>query len=538
MRQGPLAGRYTAVAAMVVSALVPYLALSGAFAPLTPFLGRQLHMSTQSLGLTTGMANAAYAIGTVLAVQFALLLPQRRMLLVYAVLLLTGSVLAAAATSPPVFIVGHVIQGLCTSLLLIAAVPPLIIGYPPKNARYTSVILNLCIFGAVALGPVIGGIQANAHAWRPLFWIVAGVALAALLLATLTFQDAPPADPGGPRDPLAVSLAAGGCAAAFFGASELLTHRFVGPLTLAPLVVGLGLILALLVLEYRGTCRLLNVRALVSTMPTTGIIVAICAAAASISAIVLSGAVLGPRHSPLHLGLLYLPEFGGAVISAVVFGIVFRTRALHYFVLTGMILLSAGIIVIGRIIPPSDALTLAGSGLIGVGVGSAVAPALYIVGFSLQSANLQRVFAIVELLRGVAAFMIAPIMLHFALTVGHSASAGTTTALWICFGISAGGAVIGIAFFALGGVRRPPSPAFESWLAGEGPAWNSPPLLAAVRKEPGLPVVTLPAAGSADARPYSQTSPSHGGAGMKLESDEAASRDGRESTLTPRSGDD
>ena len=44
--------------------------------------------------------NAAYAIGTVLAVQFAQHLPQRRMLVVYAALLLTGSVLAASAQSP------------------------------------------------------------------------------------------------------------------------------------------------------------------------------------------------------------------------------------------------------------------------------------------------------------------------------------------------------------------------------------------------------------------------------------------------------
>jgi len=31
---------------------------------------------------------------------------------------------------------------------------------------------------------------------------------------------------------------------------------------------------------------------------------------------------------------------------------------------------------------------------------------------------------------------------------------------------------------------RPPTPAFESWLAGEGPAWDSPPLLAAIREGP------------------------------------------------------
>ena len=33
------------------------------------------------------------------------------------------------------YITGHVLQGLCTSLLLIAAVPPLAIGYPANKLR-------------------------------------------------------------------------------------------------------------------------------------------------------------------------------------------------------------------------------------------------------------------------------------------------------------------------------------------------------------------------------------------------------------------
>ena len=489
MRQGPLAGRYPVVAAMVVSALVPYLVLSAALQPLAPIIAKQLHMSAQAMSLTLGLANAGYAVGTVLAVQLALRLPQRRMLLVYGVLLVIGSVLTASATTAGAFIAGHILQGLCTSLLLIAALPPLIIGYPVAKARWTAIILNLCIFGAVALGPVVGGVQASAHAWRPLFWIVVGIAVVALVLSLVTFVDAPPADRSGPVDPLALGLAAGGCVAAFFGASELTTHRFLDPLTLGPLIGGLVLIVALLVAEYRGRCRLLQIRPLVSTFPVTGILVAMCAAASSVSAILLSGTVLPQRYGPLHVGLLYLPEFGGAVISAIVFGVVFRRRALHYFVLAGMILLSAGIIVIGRIIPPTNALTLVGSGLIGVGVGSAVTPALYLVGFSVRSSSVQRVFAIVELLRAVAAFMIAPILLHVAVTVGSSLNAGTTTALWICFGLSVGGALAGVCLYALGRVH-PPTPAFERWLAGEGTAWDSPRLLAAVRRP--SPEVKLP----------------------------------------------
>ena len=81
--------------------------------------------------------------------------------------------------------------------------------------------MNMCIFGAVALGPFIGGLQAEANAWRPLFWIVAAISAGALVLAVLTFDDAPPANPDSPRDPLAIAMAAVGCVAAFFGASEL-----------------------------------------------------------------------------------------------------------------------------------------------------------------------------------------------------------------------------------------------------------------------------------------------------------------------------
>ena len=66
MIQGPLAGRYAAVATMVMFALIPYLALSAALGPLTPIISKQLHMSAQTFSLGAGLANAAYALGTVL----------------------------------------------------------------------------------------------------------------------------------------------------------------------------------------------------------------------------------------------------------------------------------------------------------------------------------------------------------------------------------------------------------------------------------------------------------------------------------------
>jgi hypothetical protein len=276
-----------------------------------------------------------------------------------------------------------------------------------------------------------------------------------------------------------VGLAAIGCAAAFYGAAELLTRGTIEARTLGPLIGGVVVIVFLLVQQYNSKRPLLILRPLTTTMPVAGIVVAMSAAAASVSAVTLTSILLADRYSPLKLGLLYLPEFGGAVITAILFAWLFTTRALHYFALAGLLCLSAGIAVIAGALPPSTIVTLIGTGLVGIGVGASVTPALFIAGFSLRNAALQRVFAIVELMRAVAAFMIAPVLLYVAMNVGSNATAGIRTALWVCLGLSVFGALVGIALYVLGGVR-PPKPALLRWFGGEA-AWYSPPLLARLR---------------------------------------------------------
>jgi nucleotide-binding universal stress UspA family protein len=161
-----------------------------------------------------------------------------------------------------------------------------------------------------------------------------------------------------------------------------------------------------------------------------------------------------------------------------------------------MLILAAGVLVLRAVIPPSSALTLAGSALVGIGIGASVVPALFLAGYSLRSASIQRVFAILELLRAIAAFLIAPILLHFAVAATGLPSAAMNTALWICFGLSAGGAVVGALLYVLGRVR-PAAPALGRWMGGMEPAWESPPLLAALR--PGAKLPTLAAAAAAAA---------------------------------------
>jgi MFS family permease len=479
--RGPLANSYWSAVLLVVCALVPFLALSAALNPLLPILGKGVHLSTQAMSLTLGLSNAAYALGTVLAVQLAVHYPQRRLLVVYAAIFTLGSVLSATAFTPGLFIAGHIIQGLFTSMMLIAAAPPLVLGWPAERLPTTAMVMNLGIFGAVAAGPVIGGVQASAGSWRPLFWIVCGIGGLALLLSLLTFEDSPAQDPQAPRDWTAILLAGVGCAAAFFGASELETHRMLDLIVFAPLLTGVALLIALVVHQVTAKNPLMPMGQLLHTFPVAAVTIAVSAGAGSIALIELAQTALSTHESPSHIGVLFLPELGGAVFTALLFGALVRTRFVPALAWTGLVTLAGGAAVLTGVATGPDSLVLVGSGLVGLGLGSSVAPALFTTGFSLRAGQLQRVFAMLELLRGSAAFAAGPIILHLATTTGGSAAGGIQIAVWVCFAIVVSGALVSLYIFILGRAKLQ-VPDIAHWEETGEPAWYSPPLAAGIRR--------------------------------------------------------
>lgn len=478
--RGPLADRYSGAVALVLLALTPYLVLTTALQPLQQLIAKDLVMSERSLQLTTGMANAAYAVGAVIAVQVASRLRPRRMLLAYATLFVVASVLVAWAPSPGLFVAGHVLQGLATGLMLIASVPPLVLSWGPEQLPRTAIVMNLGIFGAVALGPVAGGAQAGTEAWRGIMWVVVALGVAALAFAVLTYEDADPQDPGAPVDVVSLLLAAAGCGLAFFGVSELMGRRATDAIVWIPVVAGVLLLIALVVHQWMSEDPLIPVRQIAHTVPVAAIVIAMSAGAASVALVQLAQTGLQAKGaSPNHAGMLFLPEFAMALVAALIFGRLILTRWTAVLAFGGLAVLAGGAVVLTGVGRGSDWLVLAGSALVGFGVGSSVSPALFLAGFSLPSQNLPRVFAFVELLRGVAAFLVGPALLQLAMTATKPLPVGLRTSIWIAGGIALLGLVVASAIAAAGRLRLQ-EPDARRWMDGEGPAIGSAPLGAAV----------------------------------------------------------
>jgi hypothetical protein len=179
--------------------------------------------------------------------------------------------------------------------------------------------------------------------------------------------------------------------------------------------------------------------------------------------------------------MLFSPEFAMALLTAALFGRLVLTRWTAVLAITGVGVLAGGAAVLTGAARGSDWLVLVGSALVGFGVGSSVSPALYLAGFSLRSPQLPRVFAFVELLRGVAAFLVGPVLLQIAMTSAKPLPVGLRTATWIAGGIALAGFAGGLGVWLLGRARLS-EPAVEPWLAGEDTAIPSSRVLALTRR--------------------------------------------------------
>lgn len=469
---------------MALIALCPNIALTTALPLDQKTVQASLHATMFGTQLAEGLSNAGYALGAVIAAFLVLRFKQRLLFLVTESAFVVGSVLAATATSPAAYVTGRVLQGATTGLMLVIALPPWVTRYGARALPRTAALVNIGLFGAVTLGPLLGGVAGQSPSgWR---WLVAATAVAGAVgvgIAFLTLEHRPPFDESQPADWSAFGLAAAATVLPFLGVSELSVAGATSPAFWAPVAAGLLALGGLVVRQYRRSDALMPVRALSTSLPVLGTLAAMVGGAAVVTLITLTttGLLDGQHESTLSVGLLLTPLVGGVAVAAFTFARLLRTRGLPLLVLAGLLFTTgAGALLLD---PTAHGFVIAAAALLGLGAGSTVSPGLFLAAFGVDSNKIGRAFALVELLRAEAAYLVGPVLLYLA-QQDRDAAAGLFRSTWIVLLVLVVGILVLLAIYKTSGLRSR-TPDLESWLDGGKLAMPSPPPGAAVRESVG-----------------------------------------------------
>lgn len=493
---GNLRGRYPLAVGIALLGLIPNVVLSTAFLPLQDVLTAGLGSGTTSVSVALGLSGAAYAVGAVVAAQLALRIIQRRIFLVSEAGFVAASVLAAVAPDAGVFLVGHLLQGLAAGAMLITSLPPLVTRFGASRVPLSAAIVNVGIFGASTLGPLVGGMAASpGSGWR---WMLAAAAVLAAvgwLLAALGYDVWEPPAPDHPVDAPALVLVVLSTTAIFVGSSLVEGRSFVSWQVLAPLVAGLVILVALLIVESRKEDSLVPVGALATQLPVTGILVAMVGGAVFVSVLELieTRALQVGGRTPLELARGCWPLPVGAAVGAFVFWRLFTTRWVPVLVDVGLLALVAGAVL--PLAGPADDVPAGALLLLGLGAAATVSPGLFLTGFGLASADLGRAFALVQLLRSVATYAVAPVAVALV-TAASSVEHAVEVGLVVMAALAAAGLVSALVIPAVSGARLR-EPDIAAWLEGE-PGLPSPTtathLRPAVDDDDAAPLIPRPSA--------------------------------------------
>lgn len=484
----PFEGIYGISLLSAILALVPYIIVTSAYTLYRKQVSHDIGAGATAIEIVNGLSVAGYAFGALTGGDLINRFKQRRLFLLCESLFIVSCGLAAGAGGIVMYGAGVVLQGLMTGLLLVIALPPVIQRFPAQRMPITASFINIGFFGAVTVGPLLGGITAFGHAWRAFYAALGGLGCLTWLLALLTLPDADPPNPGMRFDLAALALGLPATALPFWAVGELTGPGFDSPLFIAPMTLGLVCFVALLLVEYHRKEPLAPVKQMWHTLPIIGTLTAMIGGAAYFTLMMLAQEYLirVDHSSMLQGGLTFWPQVIGVIITASLLGLLLRTRALPFLVLGGMLLLIGAGALLLTLQPGPGARTtiLSAAGLLGLGAGATVSPGLYLAGFSLPSRIVGRTFALVELVRSVADFILAPVMLAIARVASgtlHPSAAGLRFAIWLTLGITIAMTLGGIALYLLGGAGLP-RPDLVAWIERNKPAIGSPPLANTLRE--------------------------------------------------------
>jgi MFS family permease len=287
--------------------------------------------------MISGFAIAGYAFGALLGGDLIQRFFQRRLFLICQALFVAGCIVTATSHSIVAYGIGSVLEGFSTGLLLVIALPPVFQRFPPERVPVTVIWVNLGFFGAVCAGPFIGGAMAAVHGWRWFHGALGILGAANLVVAALTLSFYDPPNPEIRLDIAALLLGLGAVFLPFWATGELAVASFDAPIFIAPLTAGLVCFVALVLTEYHRKEALSPVARMWNTISLVGVLIAMFGGSVFVALVeLLERLQIKVAHrSPFETGLLFTPLIGGVCVTAILLGLVVRTRYLPLLILGG-----------------------------------------------------------------------------------------------------------------------------------------------------------------------------------------------------------
>src|SRR6516162_830617 len=252
------------------------------------------------------MAGGFLLLGGRLADMFG----RRRLFLIGVGVFGVASAASGAAISPAMLVSSRFVQGTGEALAGPAALAMIPLLFPDARERMKA----LGVWGGIGglggtFGTVISGTLTGLASWRWIFYINIPVVLFALLMVPRVLSESRMARDGRRIDVAGAVTATGGLVAIVDGLLQAASHPWGSWQVLVPLLGGVGLLMAMVVVEARAAEPLIPVRFFTNRTRVTSNVLSLALLAAFIGYVFLltlyQQQVLG--YSPLRTGLLFLP---------------------------------------------------------------------------------------------------------------------------------------------------------------------------------------------------------------------------------------
>ncbi|MCL2394204.1 MAG: multidrug efflux MFS transporter [Acidimicrobiaceae bacterium] len=241
----------------------------------------------------------------------------RRVLLGATGLFTLASAACGLAANLPELIVFRIIQGMGGGMMAPVGMALLYRTFPPAERIRASSILTVPTNLAPALGPVLGGLLVTSLSWRWVFYVNVPMGAAAIVFGVLFLTEQPQPRPA-PFDLLGFLMAGTGLGAAMYGVSEGPLHGWGTPAVLATLLIGVGLLVAVVVRALRHPAPVIDLRLLSNRLFRSATGVMLFAIMAFGGSLYLAPLFLqdGRHVSAFTSGLTIFPEAIGIMVGA------------------------------------------------------------------------------------------------------------------------------------------------------------------------------------------------------------------------------